>query len=308
MKVLFVSSGNKNGKPTSIVYNQGESLKKYNILIDYYTITGKGYWGYVKNIFKLRKFLNVNSFDLVHAHYSFSGFVAALSKKTPVVVSLMGSDVKSAGLFKLVIKLFNRFFWKVCIVKSKDMKDSLGIENVQVIPNGVDFNKFRPLSKEESLLKTGFEKSKKHILFAADPERIEKNFQLAEKACELISDIDFELHHLKNIPNELMPYYYNASDVILLTSHWEGSPNVIKEALACNRPVVATDVGDIKELINGLDGCYITDFNPENVANKIKSSLNYSFEVLGRQRLIELKLDEEIIADKINKIYALSKS
>ncbi|MCD4731290.1 MAG: glycosyltransferase [Bacteroidales bacterium] len=303
MKVLFVSSGNKNGKPTSIVYNQGESLKKCNILIDYYIITGNGYWGYVKSIFKLRKFLKLNSFDLIHAHYSFSGFVAALSLKTPVVVSLMGSDLKSAGLFKLAIKLFNRFFWKVCIVKSKDMKDSLGIENVQVIPNGVDVIKFQPLSKEESLLKIGFEKNKKHILFAADPERVEKNFQLAEKACNLIIDVDFELHFLKNIPNELMPFHYNAADVVLMTSLYEGSPNVIKEALSCNTPIVATEVGDISNNIGSLNNCYVTSFDPKEIADSLKKAIQSGERPEGRGRVTELGLEASQIAQKLIGIY-----
>jgi teichuronic acid biosynthesis glycosyltransferase TuaC len=64
----------------------------------------------------------------------------------------------------------------------------------------------------------------------------------------------------------------NAADLLLLTSLTEGSPQVIKEAMACNCPIVATDVGDIREIIGYTDGCYITTFKPSDVAVKIQAA------------------------------------
>ena len=54
----------------------------------------------------------------------------------------------------------------------------------------------------------------------------------------------------------------NAADVLLLTSDAEGSPMVVKEAMACNVPVVSTAVGDVADVIGGTEGCYITQPGP----------------------------------------------
>jgi len=93
MKVLFVSSGNSEFGISPIVKNQGESLKQNGIDLDYFTIKGKGINGYLKNIPILKKYLKAHHYDIIHAHYSFCGWVTKLTlTKIPVIVSLMGSD------------------------------------------------------------------------------------------------------------------------------------------------------------------------------------------------------------------------
>ena len=115
------------------------------------------------------------------------------------------------------------------------MKKALRASNVIVIPNGVDLDKFKPIDKYIALKETEWDASKKHVLFAANPNRAEKNFKLAKESFEMLAEKDIDLHFLENVPNEKMNYYYNASDIILLASLWEGSPNVIKEANEINR-------------------------------------------------------------------------
>jgi len=95
-----------------------------------------------------------------------------------------------------------------------------------------------------------------------------------------------------------MPFYINAADVVLLTSLWEGSPNVIKESMACNRPIVSTDVGDVNHLLNGLDGCYVTSFNEEKIMQKILLALEFP-EIQGINRIKQLELDSNTIAKKL---------
>lgn len=144
MDVLFVSSGNTKNGISPIVFNQGNSLIKLGHDVSFFTIKGKGFSGYLKHIFILRKFLKHHSYDIIHAHYSLSAIVAALAGGKPLIVSLMGSDVKTSFLLKYMIRIFNFFFWNKIIVKSLDMKTSSGIKTVNVLPNGVDFKKFRP--------------------------------------------------------------------------------------------------------------------------------------------------------------------
>ncbi|HAF29701.1 MAG TPA: glycosyl transferase group 1 [Bacteroidales bacterium] len=307
MKVLFISRGKLDSKISIITLNQGESIKGIGVSVDYYTIEDVGFMAYLKAIFKLKAFLKRNKYDIIHAHYSLTAFVVSIAGAKPLVVSLMGSDVKAKSYYRFIIKFFNRFFWSAIIVKSEDMKKILGIDQTIVAPNGVYFEKFTPLSKQKALGVTGWDKNKRHVLFAADPKRQEKNYILAKEAYDSMGIPDVDIHVLENIPNELMASYYNAADVIILTSLWEGSPNVIKEAMACNRPIVSTDVGDVSWLFGDSEGHFISSYDVKNVAENIERALEYAKEkkaTKGRQRIIDLELDSESIAKRIIGIYS----
>ena len=309
MKILFISSGNSESGISPIVKYQGESLFKKGIQIDYFTIKGKGFLGYLRSIPQIRIKLKGNKYDTVHAHYSYSALAASLAGAKPLVVSLMGSDIKSNSYIIFFIRLFNKFTFSKIIVKSEDMKVSLDIEKVSVIPNGVDINLFKPLNQEECKNLLNWDSNKKQILFAANPKRHEKNYELAQEAFYLIKNSDCELKFLDNVPDREMPTYYNAADVIFLTSLWEGSPNVIKEAMACNRPIVATNVGDISWLLNNISGCFITGFNSKEISDKLQLALAFS-EItkmtMGNNRLLELALDSDSVAEKIVKLYRIN--
>jgi len=303
MKVIFVSSGNNKHGISPIIKNQGVSLQKEGLDIDYFTINGGGIKGYIQNIPKLREYLKDNQYDIVHAHYWLSAIVASLAGAKPLVVSLMGDDVKAKRWFRWIITIFHHLSWSKTIVKSKDMYLSLGIyKNVYIVPNGVDLDRFRPISKDIALKETGWDSSKKHILFTSNPNRVEKNFALAKEAFDYIDDDSLELHYLKDVPNDKMPYYYNASDVVILTSFWEGSPNAIKEAMACNIPIVSTRVGDVEELILYTNGCYISNsFDYKEFALTIIKALKFGKRTNGREAIKHLK--SEIIAKDIIDIY-----
>jgi glycosyltransferase involved in cell wall biosynthesis len=301
VKILFVSSGNTKNGISPIIFNQGSSLIKLGCHVSFFTIKGKGLIGYLKHIFILRKFLQHHSYDVVHAHYSLSAVVAALAGGKPLVVSLMGSDIKASFLLKYMIKIFNLFFWNKIIVKSQDMKKSCGIKTATVLPNGVDFSMFKPFPKKEAIDVTQWNPNKRHILFAANPRRKEKNYHLARNAFELLNYKDIELHSLIDIPNKQMPAYFNAADVIILTSLWEGSPNVIKEAMACNCRIVAVNVGDIEETIGDTSGCYVAGFDENEIANYLNKALNNDNKTDGRRRISHL--DDTVIAKKLTNIY-----
>lgn len=125
MRVLFIASGN-HGAVSPVVGNQAEALMSEGIEIEWYLLKGKGIKGYLKNVKPLRQYLKEHKYDAIHAHYSLTAFVASLAGAKPLVVSLMGSDVKAAGWYKFIIRLFAWLFrWKAIIVKSNDMYLSL---------------------------------------------------------------------------------------------------------------------------------------------------------------------------------------
>ena len=308
MRVLFVCSGNSKKGINPIVKNQGESLRKEGIELEYFTIRGKGVNGYLKNVPELKRRLKRKKYDIIHAHYSLSALTATLSGFKNLVVSLMGSDIRLNLFFKTAVIASCIFLWKTVIIKSRDMMlKGFRVKNCEIVPNGVNLSEFKPISRETALKITGWDSKKTHFLFGADPERYEKNFSLFEKALE-ISGLDARVvcHYLKDIPHRNVPQYINSSDLVALTSLWEGSPNVIKEAMACNCPIVTTDVGDVRWVLGTTPGCYVTSFDPKDVASKLEMALEFAEKhgkTNGRERIILLGLDSQQIARKIIEVY-----
>lgn len=304
MRVLFVCSGNKkDGQPGVVVNNQAKSLIENGVEVDFYLITGKGVKGYLKAVKPLLKTLRRNKYSVVHSHFSLSAFVTSFAlirmgnKSIKHVVSLMGSDALLKGWKRTLTRYFNSKKWSETIVKSESMAKDLNLKHYNVIPNGVNTNIIKP-SKDRS--------SVKGVLFAADPNRESKNFELAKKAFELIQDKSIELKVIYNAPHSDVVKAINQSECVLLTSKWEGSPNIIKEAMACNRPIVATKVGDVPWLLKDLDGCYLVDHDPKEVATKIIDAVNFNASksaTKGRERIQELELSSDQVAKNIISLY-----
>jgi glycosyltransferase involved in cell wall biosynthesis len=302
MKVLFVSRDAGGRQPSPIVFSQGESLRARHVDVHFHLIRGKGPWGYVRSILPLRALVREGVYDIIHAHYSLSGFVAALAGSRPLVVSLMGSEMYGNWLHRKMVTFFSNRCWTAVIVKSAAMKARVRADRTEVIPNGVDMNVFRPLERGDALRKTRFT-GKKNVIFVGNPQRPEKNFALAREAVGLLQDRSVELHALYRHPHDALPAFMNAADVLLLTSLYEGSPNVIKEAMACNCPIVATAVGDIPWVIGETEGCFLADPTPEDVASKVHCALAFNRRTNGRQRVIDLGLDGDTIARRIVDVY-----
>lgn len=292
MKVLFVSSGNFGNGLSPIIINLANSLRKLDVAVEHFSIKGHGFWAYIKSIFLLKKHLNINGYDIIHSHYSLSSYVATLALSRPLIVSLMGSDVLSSRRRKLVLKMFKILFWKITIVKTEEMFRHLNSKGVEIVPNGVDLDHYNPQDQIKCMLILNWNLKSKHLVFISDPSRPEKNFSLVEESLKLLGSYkELELHVVKDVSLVEMPLYYNAADLLLLTSLYEGSPNVIKEAMACNCPIVSTDVGDIKWVIGNTNGCYLTGFEPADVVKGLEQALDFGKRTNGRNRIIELKLD-----------------
>lgn len=301
MRLLFVCSGRRGISP--IVSAQADSLKLCGIEVNIFPITGGGVSGYLRSIPKLRKHVKKFRPDITHAHYSLCGITAWLAGAKPLVTSLMGSDVNGSKMEKIIIRFFASKLWNATIVKSPDMKSNLRIDSTQLIPNGVNLDKFHPMDRLFCKKELGLCSDKWYILFAADPVREVKNFPLAKAAFSELHIENCKLISLGNIPHIKIPQYINACNVLILTSIREGSPNIIKEAMACNVPVVSTPVGDTKWLFGNIEGHYLAQPTPNDVAAKLEEALKFAGRTKGRERLIELGLDSRAVAKRLVKLY-----
>jgi glycosyltransferase involved in cell wall biosynthesis len=152
--------------------------------------------------------------------------------------------------------------------------------------------------------KLGLSQTKRYILFAGDRNNPRKRFDLAEKILARVKESipDAELLVASGIAQELMPYYMNASDVMLLVSRHEGSPNVVKEALACNLPIVSANVGDVCQRIGSIDGCIVCDSDePERFALALSRVLSRNSRIRGRESVMHL--DENLLTMKVIAVY-----
>jgi len=318
LKVLFICSGNsKDFDIPPFVKAQGDSLVNKGIGVEYFRIRSKGAGGYLKTIRELKKFLKENKFDLIHAHYNLSGWVAVLAfPKIPVVLSLMGTDaygefigenriIFKSRIMKLLTFLIQPFVSAI-ISKSAFIEQHVYRKKISwIIPNGVKLNQFSILGKEVRK-ELGMEMEKQYVLFLGDPAYKRKNFQLAQEAIKLLNDDRVELIAPYPTTHENVVKYLNGSDVFISTAFMEGSSNVIKEAMACNCPVVSTNAGDAAWVIGETPGCYITTFEPVDVAAKLKLALAFSKtegRTKGRERIMELGLDSETVAERIVEVY-----
>jgi glycosyltransferase involved in cell wall biosynthesis len=298
----------------TFVAQQVEFLRKRQIEIEVIPFRGAGNpLNYLKAWLRVRRALNNQHYDLVHAHFGHSGLLA-LPKKIPLVVTFHGSDAQgflnAAGQEPLKSRLLRRISSYVAlqadaaIVVARHLLAYLPPRTYAIIPCGVDLAFFRPIPLHQARQQLGLPQDKRIFFFPADAARPEKRYELALAAIRCVQQThpEVELISAGSIPFEQMPLYMNACDGLLLTSLHEGSPTVIKEALACNLPIVSVDVGDVRERIGNVPGCVVCqDDTPETIADGIHTVLSTQNRIDGRSFVQHL--NQEVLADRIIDVY-----
>jgi len=299
----------------SFVQAQMESLRPLGVEFDLVFIDGRASrWNYLRAVFDMRRRLRARPYDLIHAHFGLSGWVARCQRRTPVVVSFMGDDVLGRPKRSGRITLYGRFLQASSfilarlasgvIVKSREMKLKLRLNSAHVIPNGVDLGRFRPLDRDEARQTLRLDQKKKFVLFPYDPAEERKRYDLIKAAVVRARARIPELAILlaRGVPQECMPLYFNAADVLVLASIFEGSPNAVKEAMATNLPVITVDVGDAAELIGPTEGCYLVPREAAAIAEKIAEVCRRGTRTRGREWITRLSMPN--VAKQIVEVYA----
>ena len=115
---------------------------------------------------------------------------------------------------------------------------------------------------------------------------------------------ELELKELKGFSRIQVNQLMCAANCLLMTSKTEGSPQVIKEAMACGCPIVSVDVGDVAERTSGVEGCYIVPTRePKDIAQAVLQAIAYEGKTNGREKVIEMGLSNDQVAEQLVEIY-----
>jgi len=287
------------------VRDQVEALRRIGVEVDVLFIDGaKSSVNYLRGPFRLWWQLLKRRYDVIHAQCVLTGIIARLQPFFPVVVTYHGSELGVnpkhwlARLARAVYPFFQRL-----IVVSPQMKQRLDDPQVRVIPCGISLDDFKliPLAKARQQL--GLPPDKPLVVWVGGHQRPEKRYSMAEQAMELVKqDLPHaELVLVSGQPHQVVPVYMSACDVLALTSVHEGSPMVIKEAMACNLPIVSVDVGDVAAVVGETEHCYIVAPTPEAVAEKLCAVLSNRQRTDGRSKVGQLESDS--IVGRILDVY-----
>lgn len=329
MKVLHIAAGlSSKERPhhQPFIKAQIDSLIKNGVECDVYEIRSyNSKLEYFTSIRELKKILAEKKYDLIHAHYSYCGITAYYASiNTPIILSLMGSDLLGTPDFSGHQTFRGKIDKKIAqfaankadhvIVKSKRMRDELNCKTpVSVIPNGVNLEIFKPIPIDEARKILGFEMDDFLILFLGNKNLPVKNYKLAFNSFQLfkerVKEEKIKFINPFGIGQTKVIEYMSAANVLLLTSFWEGSPNVVKEAMACNLPIISTDVGDVKDVIGNTENCFTADFSENEIVEKLDYIYQNKKRSNGRKKINLLSDNRisEIIIELYSK-YSINKS
>lgn len=300
MKLLIVCSINS-GRIAPFIQEQEMAIASHGVKTDYFLVKQKGILGYLNERKNLISKIKSFQPDIIHAHYGLSGLLANLQRSIPVVTTYHGSDINNSKVFPfskicMMLSKYNIF------VSQKNIDKSQQIRNFALIPCGIDVILFQPHNIVEVLKKLNIKNDKKLILFAGAFDNAVKNPNLAIEAVKQLKDV--QLLELKGYSRQQVAMLMSVVDLCLLTSLSEGSPQFIKEAMACNCPIVSVDVGDVAQVIGNVEGCYLSAAKVDELVSKIEMALKFGKRTNGRERINDLELDQGTIVSKLILVYS----
>ena len=285
MRVLAVMNWDPATTPTAWAAQRIEALRRagveVEILAEECVRDRRGYW---RLWTALRRRLGRERFDLVVPLYgSFLGLLCAAQRRVPCVVSFAGSDLngtpdrRSLEALCVPASQLAAVLARRVSVHNEGMRRRLfwppARRRAPVLSDGIDVGRFVPRPRGEARRRRGLPERGARVLFVATRvgDRPGKRLALARAAVARLDGVTLEI--VSDVPFAEMPDVYASADALVLTSFAEGSPNCVKEALACAIPVVAVDVGDVRELLDGLTNCAVVPPEPEALARALAAAL-----------------------------------
>jgi len=289
------------GKMTYI-QEQLESLRAYNKEFHFYLCDFKGYkskLNYLRACETVKRMYYEKNISFIHAHYSLSALIPYLLN-LPYVVTFHGSDVNISSNRCVSYVISRRSEFNIFVSKKLHARIP-NCQNARVVPCGVNLKTFYPVNQQTAKHKLNMDINKKYILFPGDLSNKLKGPKLFNDVISRIGSQHIGYVELKNKSRAEVNLLLNACSLVLMTSENEGSPQIIKEAMACNTPIVSVDVGDVKDIIENTSGCYICERNVNDLVQNIKQVLQDEPRTRGRNVIKDVSLSN--IAKKLISVY-----
>ena len=320
MKLLIIAS-DKGGHFVPFIEEQIAALEACGVQIVRYGVTGKGVVGYLRELPALRRLIRAERPDIIHAHYGLCGLLANLQRMAPVVTTYHGSDINVPSILR-ISKIAMRLSAHNIFVSARSVAIAFRLlplasrlkKRSTLLPCGINIPK--PWSELQTQwvgqltlnqwVQEKLHTDVKHVLFAGAFDNAVKDAPLAKAAInELASEgVKVELIELKGYNRDQVNALMYNCDALLMTSKTEGSPQVIKEAMACGCPIVSVDVGDVAERTSGVEECYVVRTRePKDIAQALQKAFAFEGKTKGRDRILEMGLSNEQVAERLIAIY-----
>lgn len=305
------------------IQRQGDAVKSFGWDAVWGRVTDRtSLFGVLRNICRLRRELKQCPADVVHGQYgSILGLVACIvAGRRPYVVSFGGDDLlgtpnpglswRLRSFIARVASLLSGVRARAIIVKSQNLLSALPFflqRKVRVIPNGVDLDLFAPVDQAKVRLKLGWRAEELVVLFngSVRSNRVVKNLPLAEEAVVRLKKRipTARLEVVASLSVAEMLERFNGADALLVTSLHEGSPNIVKEAMSCNLPVVSVDCGDVAERLADVNPGGVCGYDADELAIQLERVLMGRDRSNGRDALVAQGLDLRRTAERVVGIY-----
>lgn len=317
MRVLMVTSEWPTpDKPQAVpfIVRQVDFVRRAGVNVDVFHFRGgQRVINYVNAWRHLQKKLWKDQYDLVHCQFG-QGALLPWPKRLPLVVTFRGCELlgvkDAAGRITGRGKLLQRLCQVVAtqadavVLVSQHMRPLIPARvPVHIIPSGIDFDGLPCIPQADARRQINLPLDERLVLFVGNPRDPRKRFELANRSVEILNQkLPAKLVLGWNIPHRQVPLFMNACDAFVFTSSQEGSPNVVKEALACNLPIVSVAVADVPVRLRGIEGCEVcADERPETIAAALERVLRRGQRIRGREAA--LNLDESLLTEHLLRIY-----
>ena len=312
MKILIVAS-DKGGHFAPFIEEQIAALQEIGVRVVRYAVTRKGLLGYLRELPALKQMIRAEQPDVVHAHFGLSGVLANLQRRVPVVTTYHGSDINVPKILRFSKIAMRLSAWNI-FVSQRNVAIAKPKNKYTMLPCGVNIPQpwFEMQNQVVEQLTLNqwvhgiLKKDVKHVLFAGAFDNAVKDSALAQVTINQLSSegIQVELIELKGYNRDQVTALMYNCHALLMTSKTEGSPQVVKEAMACGCPIVSVDVGDVAERTDGVEGCYVVPTrNPKDIADALRKAIDLEGRTNGREKIIEMGLTNSQVAERLMAIY-----